>query len=147
MILWSPRWICATLEEAAPRLEFNRRNVLLLAVFVLATIAFLYYVLPQIAGLEDTWERIEEGDPLWLLVAFLATVASFAGYVVLFQAVFVRAGSPIDLRASYQITMAGLAATRIFGGGRRRRDRAHGVGAAPLGHAARGRSPTRRSRS
>jgi uncharacterized protein (TIRG00374 family) len=105
------------LEEAAPRLELNRRNVLLLGVFVLATIAFLYYVLPQIAGLEDTWERIEEGIPIWLLVAFLATVGSFAGYVVLFQAVFVRAGSPIDLRASYQITMAGLAATRIFGAG------------------------------
>jgi uncharacterized protein (TIRG00374 family) len=41
----------------------------------------------------------------------------FAGYVVLFQAVFVRPDSPIDLRASYQITMAGLAATRLFGAG------------------------------
>ena len=32
--------------------------------------------------------------------------------------------------ASYQITMAGLAATRIFSAGRRRRDRAHLLGAA-----------------
>jgi uncharacterized protein (TIRG00374 family) len=105
------------LDEDAPRLEFNRRNVLLFLIFVVATIAFLYYVLPQIAGLEDTWERIEQGDPLWLIGAFLFTLMSFAGYVVLFQAVFVRAGSPIDLKASYQITMAGLAATRIFGAG------------------------------
>jgi uncharacterized protein (TIRG00374 family) len=105
------------LDEDEPRLEFNRRNVLLFLVFVVATIAFLYYVLPQLAGLEDTWERMEQGDPLWLVVALVATVGSFAGYVVLFRAVFVRDGSPIDWRASYQITMAGLAATRIFGAG------------------------------
>jgi uncharacterized protein (TIRG00374 family) len=105
-------------DEEAPRLEFTRRHVLLFLVFIVATIACLYYVLPQIAGLEDTWERIERGgDPLWLFVALLCTFGTFAGYVVLFQAVFVRPGSPIDLRASYQITMAGLAATRLFGAG------------------------------
>jgi putative heme transporter len=106
------------LEEEAPRLEFTRRHVILFLLFVVATIAFLYYVLPQIAGLEDTWERIERGgDPVWLFVALVLTIASFGGYVVLFNAVFVRPGSPIDLRASYQITMASLAATRIFGAG------------------------------
>ena len=106
------------LEEEAPRLEFTRRHVLLFLVFVVATLAFLYYVLPQIAGLEDTWERIERrATRCWLLVALVLTLASFGGYIVLFHAVFVRAGSPIDLRASYQITMAGLAATRLFGAG------------------------------
>jgi uncharacterized protein (TIRG00374 family) len=112
-----PEGYLRDLEEDAPRLEFSRRNVLLFLIFVVATIAFLYYVLPQIAGLEDTWERIEQGNPIWLLVALLFTIASFGGYVVLFQAVFVRAGSPIDLKASYEITMAGLAATRLFGAG------------------------------
>ncbi len=107
----------ADLDEEAPRLEFTRKHVLLFGLFVVATVAFLYYVLPQIAGLDDTWERIEQGDPLWLLVALLCTLAMFAGYVVLFQSVFVRPGSPIDMRASYQITMAGLAATRLFGAG------------------------------
>ena len=106
------------LEEDAPRLEFNRRHLLVFLAFVLGTLAFLYFVLPQIAGLEDTWKRIERGgDPLWLFVALLCTLGTFAGYVVLFQSVFVRPGSPIDMRASYQITMAGLAATRLFGAG------------------------------
>jgi uncharacterized protein (TIRG00374 family) len=106
------------LEEDAPRLEFTKRHLLVFLLFVGGTVAFLYYVLPQIAGLEDTWKRIEGGgDPLWLFVALLCTLGMFAGYVVLFQAVFVRPGSPIDLRASYQITMAGLAATRLFGAG------------------------------
>jgi uncharacterized protein (TIRG00374 family) len=105
------------LEEDAPRLELTTRHALVFLVFVVATVAFLYYVVPQLAGLEDTWQRIEEGDPLWLLVALLFALGSFAGYVLLFQTVFVRRGSPIDLRASYQITMAGLAATRLFGAG------------------------------
>jgi uncharacterized protein (TIRG00374 family) len=105
-------------DDEAPRVEFRRRHVALFLVFIVATLAFLYYVLPQIAGLEDTWQRIERGgDPLWLFVALLCTFGTFAGYVVLFQAVFVKPGSPIDLRASYQITMAGLAATRLFGAG------------------------------
>jgi uncharacterized protein (TIRG00374 family) len=104
-------------DDDAPRLEFTRRHVLLFGVFIAATIAALYFVLPQIAGLEDTWERIERGDPLWLFVALVFTFGMFAGSVVLFHAVFVRPGLPIDLRASYLITMAGLAASRIFGAG------------------------------
>jgi uncharacterized protein (TIRG00374 family) len=39
---------------------------------------------------------------------------SFASYVALFRRVFVRTGSRIGWRESYQITMAGLAATRLF---------------------------------
>jgi uncharacterized membrane protein YbhN (UPF0104 family) len=41
-------------------------------------------------------------------------VCSFFGYVALFRAVFVRGDSKIGWRESYQITMAGLAATRLF---------------------------------
>jgi len=41
-------------------------------------------------------------------------VCSFFGYVALFRAVFVRGQTRIDWRESYQITMAGLAATRLF---------------------------------
>jgi len=105
------------LEEEMPRLRVTRRTLLLGVVFVVLALAFLYFVLPQLTGLDDTWRRIEQGDPWWLAAAFAFTVLSFGGYVLLFQAVFVRAGSRIDLRASYQITMAGLAATRVFAAG------------------------------
>jgi uncharacterized protein (TIRG00374 family) len=105
------------LDEEMPRLRVTRRMFLLGLLFIVAALAFLYFVLPQVAGLDDTWNRIEEGNPWWLALAFAFTVGSFAGYVVLFQHVFVRAGSRIDLRASYQITMAGLAATRLFAAG------------------------------
>jgi uncharacterized protein (TIRG00374 family) len=105
-------------EDAdAPHLEFSRRGVLLFAVFIVVAIAALYFFLPQLAGLEDTWKRIEEGSPGWLVIALLFTVGMFAGYVALFQGVFVRAGSRLHWRESYQICMAGLAATRLFSAG------------------------------
>ena len=81
-------------------------------------IAALYFLLPQLAGLEDTWRRIEDGSPYWMLVAVLFGVGMFFGYVAMFRGIFLRAGSSrIDWPASYQITMAGLAASRIFAAG------------------------------
>ena len=106
-------------EDAPPRLQFTARNLLVLGGFLVASIAGLYYLLPQIAGLNDTWHRIEDGSPNWMFVALLFTVGMFGGYVMMFRGVFVRApgGERIGWRESYQITMAGLAASRIFAAG------------------------------
>ena len=68
----------------------------------------------KLGFLDDTLERIREGDPLWLFVCVLFEIASFGGYIWLFRAVFVHGSTRIDWRASYEITMAGLAATRLF---------------------------------
>jgi uncharacterized protein (TIRG00374 family) len=106
-------------DDEAPRLQFTARNLLVLAAFLAASIAALYYLLPQIAGLEDTWHRIEDGSPNWMFAAFVFTIGMFAGYVMMFRGVFTRVdgGDRIDWPASYQITMAGLAASRIFAAG------------------------------
>ena len=55
----------------------------------------LYLLLPQLAGLEDTWERIEDGSPGWIVLAFVLTFGMFGGYVAMFRGVFghVRSGS------------------------------------------------------
>ena len=99
-------------------LEINRRSVLGLGVFLLLSIAALYFLLPQIAGLEDTWRRIEDGSPYWMVLALLFGFGMFGGYVAMFRGIFLRAGAArIGWRASYQITMAGLAASRIFAAG------------------------------
>ena len=84
---------------------------------MLAIVA-LYFLLPQVAGLEDTWHRHRGRQPYWLALALLFTLLMFGGYVLLFQGVFVRAAAGrLTLRESYQITMAGLAATRLFSAG------------------------------
>jgi uncharacterized protein (TIRG00374 family) len=104
-------------HEAMPRSVFTRRRLLLSGVFVAACVAFLYFVLPKVLGLKDTWSRIQHGNAWWLAFAAALEVCSFLGYVVLFRGVFVRGRSRIGLKVSYQITMAGLAATRLRASG------------------------------
>jgi len=101
-------------DAGMPRFVLTRRRALALALFVLSVLAFLYFVLPKLAGLGHTWNRLDQGAPGWLAVAAAFEILSFAGYVALFRTVFVHRDSRIDWRASYEITMAGLAATRLF---------------------------------
>jgi uncharacterized protein (TIRG00374 family) len=97
-----------------PRVVFTRKRLIGFGLFVVSSIAFLYFVLPKIVGLHDAWDRISRGDLRWLALAGAFEVLSFLGYVALFRAVFVRGESRIDWLESYEITMAGLAATRLF---------------------------------
>jgi uncharacterized membrane protein YbhN (UPF0104 family) len=101
-------------EEEMPRVVLTRRQIVLFAVFILTGVAFFYFVLPKLAGIGTTLHRIERGDSWWIAIGVVLEIASFAGYVVLFRAVFVRGGERIDWSESYQITMAGLVATRLF---------------------------------
>jgi uncharacterized protein (TIRG00374 family) len=100
--------------EEMPRIRLTRRSLVASIVFVVSVVAFLYFVLPKLLGLRDTWNRIQHGNGWWLALAALMEGFSFLGYVVLFRGVFVRGKSRIGWRASYEITMAGLAATRLF---------------------------------
>jgi putative heme transporter len=101
-------------QEEMPRVRFTRRRILISIVFVISTVAFLYFVLPKLLGLRETWNRIQSGNAWWLGLGVVLEFCSFFGYVALFRAVFVRGKSKIDWRESYEITMAGLAATRLF---------------------------------
>jgi uncharacterized protein (TIRG00374 family) len=94
--------------------QFTPRRVLWALAFVLLSIALLYIVLPRLVGLRETWSRIKHGDPWWFGLAAVLEVLSFVCYIALFRAVFVRGRSRISWRVSYQITMAGVAATRLF---------------------------------
>jgi len=104
-------------DEEMPRVQMTRRRFVLGVSLIAIVVAILYYGIPQLTGLDETWQRIERGDPWWLALAAAFTVLSFAGYVMLFHYVFVEGGARIALRESYEITMASLAATRIFAAG------------------------------
>jgi uncharacterized membrane protein YbhN (UPF0104 family) len=105
-------------DEEEHGLEFNRRSLLALGAFLLLAIAALYVLLPQIAGLKNTWRRVENGSLWWTILALLFGAGMFAGYVAMFRGIFLRAGGArIGWAASYRITMAGLAASRIFAAG------------------------------
>jgi uncharacterized protein (TIRG00374 family) len=97
-----------------PRVVFTRKRLLASLLFVVSTVAFLYFVLPRILGLHETWKRVQQGNAWWLGLAAVLEVGSFLGYIALFRVVFVRKPSRINWRESYQITMAGVVATRLF---------------------------------
>jgi uncharacterized protein (TIRG00374 family) len=103
--------------EEMPRVVFTRRRLLAFAVFVVSAVAFMYFVLPKVVGLQETWNRIRRGDVSWFGVAAALELGVFVSYVSLFRAVFARGESRIDWRESWQINMASLAATRLFAAG------------------------------
>ena len=103
-----------TRPDEMPRVTFTRRQLLVTVLFIVSAVAFLYFVLPRLVGLQDTWNRIQHGNGWWFALAVVLEGCSFAGYVALFRAVFVRGAGRIGWRESYEITMAGLAATRLF---------------------------------
>jgi len=108
-------------EEEMPRVRLTRRQVVVFGVFVLVVVGFLYFVLPKLAGVGATVHHLEGGDKWWIAIGVVLEGLSFAGYVLLFRSVFVVAADPgapaparIGWRESYEVTMAGLVATRLF---------------------------------
>ncbi len=101
-------------HEQMPRVRLTRGRLIASVLFVVSAAAFLYFVLPKLLGLRETWNRLQQGNVWWLVLAFALEVTSFVGYVVLVRAVFAERRDRIDWRVSYLITMASLAATRLF---------------------------------
>jgi uncharacterized membrane protein YbhN (UPF0104 family) len=101
-------------EEEMPRVVITRRQAIAFGLFILTAVAFFYFVLPKLAGVGTTLHRIERGNSWWIGIGVILELLSFAGYVVLFRAVFVRGHGRIGWPESYEITLAGLAATRLF---------------------------------
>ena len=67
-----------------------------------------------LAGLHDVWRRLSTGDPLLLGAATLLECASYAAYVFTFHRLFSGSGSRIGWKESYDISLAGAAASRVF---------------------------------
>jgi putative heme transporter len=101
-------------DEAPPRVAFTRRSALLAGFFVLSVVGFLYFVLPQLTGLKESWRRLEHGDPWWLVAAAVFEAGSYFGHIWLFRVAFVRNGARVTWGESYEVTLAGVAATRLF---------------------------------
>ena len=87
-------------------------------VFVGGIVA-IYFLFPKVAGLDEELDRIDNATWYWVVIAIGFNLAAFAAYMALFRGILGGHGeSEIKRRlgpaASYQITMAGLAATRLF---------------------------------
>ncbi len=97
----------------------DRRKIVSGIVLVLLLVVAIYVLFPKIVGADEAVNNLDEATWYWVLIAIGFNVLAFAAYVALFRGVLGGTRDDevhrrLDLRASYQITMAGLAATRIF---------------------------------
>jgi uncharacterized protein (TIRG00374 family) len=110
-------------EAVESGFSMDRRRLAVYALVVLVIIAALYFVLPKITETGSALEKINDADPVWIVVALGFNLLSFVAYIALFAGTVggrtapARVRERLDWRASYQITLAGLAATRLFSAG------------------------------
>src|SRR5579863_7906615 len=94
--------------------EVTRRRVIIGLVVVIALLGAFYFLLPKLAGLNQTWGQLKHGDLVLLVVGGVLELISVIGYALLFRNVFGRGMPRIDWRASIQIPLAGIAAIRLL---------------------------------
>jgi uncharacterized membrane protein YbhN (UPF0104 family) len=100
--------------DADPAVGHRRARPALLVAGVVAAFGGLFVLLPRIAGLDDAWGRIREGHISWMLLAGVLEIGSYGGYVAV---LYVVAGGPERLltrRDAWRLTLAGVAASRLF---------------------------------
>jgi uncharacterized protein (TIRG00374 family) len=105
------------LDEREPSFFADPKRIAQTLAVVVLLVAAIYFLLPNLVGLDDALGRFDEGDPVWIGVAFAFSLLMFFAYVALFRGVVGERVLHLDWRESYQITMAGLAATRLFSAG------------------------------
>ena len=106
----------AAADEQEPAFFEDPKRILQTFAIAVAAVAAVYLLLPTVVGVDDGLSRVAKGDAAWIIAALGFGVAMFFAYVALFKGVI---GDAVKLRwsESYEITMAGLAATRIFSAG------------------------------
>ncbi len=90
------------------------RNMVFAGLFIVAAIVGLYFLLPKLAGLNQTWGQLKHGNPWWLAAGGGLELLSVASYATLFRTVFARGFPRLTWRASIEIPLAGIAAIRLL---------------------------------
>jgi uncharacterized membrane protein YbhN (UPF0104 family) len=93
------------------------RRLVQTGLVVLLLLVCIYFLFPKLVGLGDALSRLGDADPVWIVVAIGFNVVAYATYIALFKAVV--GGDALRLRwiETYEINMAGVAATLLFSAG------------------------------
>ncbi|MFL5906879.1 MAG: YbhN family protein [Solirubrobacterales bacterium] len=105
------------IAEAEPSFFADPKRLIQTGVVVILLLIAIYVLIPKVIGLKGALGKLEDGDPVWIAVGVAACVAAFGAYVALFRGVVGEKVVHLEWNESYQITMAGLAATRLFSAG------------------------------
>jgi uncharacterized protein (TIRG00374 family) len=103
--------------EQEPSFFADRKRLAQTLIAVLVLVAAIYVLFPKIVGLGGAINELGDGNPVWIAIALAFNLLAFLSYVALFRGVVGEQVLHLEWRESYQITMAGLAATRLFSAG------------------------------
>jgi uncharacterized protein (TIRG00374 family) len=96
---------------------FSTKRLLQTAVVVVVLLVGIYFLFPKLVGLGDALGKLDDADPLWIGIAIAFSVASYATYIALFKAVVGGEDLRLTWSETYEINMAGVAATLLFSAG------------------------------
>src|SRR4051794_33489132 len=112
-------------EEEISRIQAflqDRRKLATTGLLFVLLLVAIYVLVPKLTDTGDTLERVGSATWYWVVVAVGFNALSFVAYTALFRGVLggreddaVR--RRLDMRASYQITLAAFAATLLFSAG------------------------------
>jgi uncharacterized protein (TIRG00374 family) len=96
---------------------FTTRRIVQTVVLVLVLLGAIYFLFPKLVGLGNALSRLDEADPVWIAIAVAINVAAYATYIALFKAVVGGDVLRLSWTETYEINMAGVAATLLFSAG------------------------------
>ena len=93
------------------------RRLIQTIVVVLILLGGIYFLFPKLVGLSGALSKLGDADPLWIGIAMGFNVVAYATYFALFKAVVGGNALRLSWRETYEINMAGVAATLLFSAG------------------------------
>ncbi len=96
---------------------FTTKRLVQTGVVVVLLLGSIYFVFPKLVGLGDALGKLDEAQPIWIGVAIGFNVAAYATYIALFKAVVGGDALRLTWMETYEINMAGVAATLLFSAG------------------------------
>ena len=96
---------------------FSRRRAAQTLLVVLLLLIGIYFLFPKLIGLGDALSKMGEAEAIWIIVAICFELVAIATYIALFKAVVGGDALRLTWSETYEINLAGVAATRIFSAG------------------------------
>jgi uncharacterized protein (TIRG00374 family) len=93
---------------------FTTRRVLQTVLLILVLLVGIYFLFPKLVGLGNALEKLDDADLTWIAIAIGFNIVAIATYIALFKAVVGGDALRLTWVETYEINMAGVAATLLF---------------------------------
>ncbi|MDX6623530.1 MAG: putative heme transporter [Solirubrobacterales bacterium] len=107
-----------TREEAPAEVPLlTTRRLVQTVVLIVILLVGIYFLFPKLVGLGDAMSKLGDADPMWIGIAIGFNVLAIATYIALFKAVVGGRALRLTWMETYEVNMAGVAATLLFSAG------------------------------